>query len=111
LLPLSFTEYDLFGTLDGSEVAYYTAVQGYEFDGYSGHTLDGPRLLLVHNLSGAQARGMALPGQIITATLTENGSLFAVTGDRSVLGGSVLWLSYGVPDCRPPVAVRHNITS
>jgi hypothetical protein len=112
--PLGFAQYDLYGSEDGREAAYYTVRGDYSYSNVSLSTRAGTDIrnfIYVYNTSGALVRGMTVPGQEIYVKLMANGSLYTVSGARLPVGGSQLWLSYGVPDCAPPVLVKHNITA
>jgi hypothetical protein len=110
-LSMTAAQFEVFIRPGGHEIAYFSVVGAYSYSGGQFHpSSDVRNLVFSYNESGGAASGLSIPGEEIFVKLMYNGSIYAVSGLRAVLGGSQLWLSYGAPDCAPPKLVRHNVT-
>ncbi len=109
---LAVSEEHLYTSPDGTEAGFYAAVGAYEYSRGAFRPLTDVRnLVYVYGLNGSLARGASLPGPDVHIKMLPDGSFFAVSGLRAVLGGSQLWLTHAAANSTLPVLVRHNLTA
>lgn len=100
----------------GRQAAYISLLEASQHYSDGNTTFDGDEASVIYVVGGTETdvRGFGVPNRnatssnvgVVSVTLMDDGSAYAVSVVRTVLSGSAMWLTFARPDSSPPTLVR-----